>query len=140
MKKALVLGVLLASSASAGQLKNTLTAPNFEASVSGPDTCAAGSVGINTTLTIRRRWVGQTSGTDSLTGIQANAAVVMTAGVPTGTYVVTVDSHILGAVDWSCPATATFLVHGKPAKVTNLGEAMLAPRRLPDLLRALLRA
>lgn len=129
-----------AACAHAGQLKNTFTAPALEASVTGPDTCAAGTVGIVGTLSIRRRWTGQASGEDSLTSVLPGTACVMTAGVPTGTYTVTVDSHPSTGPYWSCPTTGTFVVKGKPAKITNLGEAMLEPKRLPALLAAKLRA
>jgi hypothetical protein len=131
-----VLG-LAVSIASAGQLRNTFTAPGFESSVTGVDTCAAGTVAISTTLTIRRTWTGPTSGVDSLVAVLPGTACVMTAGVPTGSYTVTVDSHgTNSAASWSCATTGSFLVRGKPAKITNLGEAMLNPRRLPDLLAA----
>jgi len=136
-----ILGVLVACGAWAGQLKTTGNAPTMEATVTGADTCAAGTVTIPSpvVLTIRRRWIGVTNGQDSLTSVVPGAAFVMTAGVPTGTYVVTVDSHG-GGSDWSCGAVITTLVHGKPAKITNLGDAMLFPRRLPELLAQRLRA
>ena len=131
----LLAAMVLPVCACAGQLRTTFTAPSFEASISGPDTCAAGSVAEATNMTIRRKWSGPSSGQDSLTGVQPGAPCVMTAGVPTGTYTVTVDARDT-AGNWSCPVTGTFLVHGKPARIGNLGEAMLVPRRLPQLLAA----
>jgi hypothetical protein len=132
---ALILLALVATPAYAGQLKTTFTAPAFEASITGPDTCAVGTVAQSTTMTVRRRWVGPVPGQDSLTLVTPGLACVMTAGVPTGTYTVTVDARDT-AGNWSCPASMVSLVHGKPARITNLGDAMLMPRRLPALLMA----
>ena len=134
-----ILGVLIASYAWGGQLKTTGTAPAFEATITGPDTCAAGSVTQSTSMTIRRRWTGPVTGQDSLTAVLPNTPFTMTVGVPTGTYTVTVDARDT-AGNWSCPATIVSLVHGKPAKITNLGDAMLFPRRLPELLAQRFRA
>lgn len=137
MKRLALLLLLVPSIACAGQLRNTLNAPAFEASITGPDTCGAGTVPQATTMTIRRRWTGPQAGQDSLTGVLPSIAVVMTAGVPNGTYSVTVDARD-AAGNWSCPATSTFIVRGKPARINNLGEAMLIPKRLPGLLAAAL--
>jgi hypothetical protein len=125
--------MVCAGEAKAGQLKNTFTAPSFEASISGPDTCAAGTVPQASVMTIRRKWTGQSTGQDSLTNVTPGLALTMVAGVANGTYTVTVDARDL-AGNWSCPASINQTVRGKPSRVQNLGEAMIHPDHLADLL------
>ncbi len=126
--------VMAASSVQAAQLRTTGTSPGFDACVSCIDTCLAGTVAIQNTMTLRRAWTGPASGTDSLAGVLPNTAFSMAVGVPVGTYIVTVVSRQTGEPFWSCPATVTVIVHGKPGKITNLGDAMLFPSRLSGLL------
>lgn len=128
-----LIALACASAANAGQLRNTMTSPDFEASVTGPDTCAAGSVPQTTTMTILRSWTGVSSGSDSLTGVAPNLPIVMTAGVPNGSYTVTVRARDT-AGNISCPFSANFIVRGKPSRINNLGDAMLFPSKLPLLL------
>jgi hypothetical protein len=109
----------LASCAHAGRLSNSFTMPTFEATVSGADTCAAGTVLTDSLLTARRRWSGPVSGQDSLAAPRGTP-VTMFVGVPNGTYTVTVD--VRGrAGNWSCPVSGVFVVRGKPARLQNLG-------------------
>lgn len=137
MKLALpiLLSIALASTAHAAWLPSTtVTAPRFEASTTGPDTCAASLVPEPDNMVYRRVAFlpppSIVSFTDSLVNVAPGASCVSPRlnNVPPGTYTITVTFRD-PAGNLSCPESIQRTARGRPAKSGDLGLMLAREQR-----------